>query len=101
MPGLDADLLLAAAAAQAETPRLHGGDVLRPLVDQGHVAAGPREEAPDHAADRARPDDADAVEHAPQRGGRPPRSRRVRTASASSCSTGTVISQLMQASVML
>src|SRR3990167_4577522 len=60
MQGADGDPVLAARAAEPEPVALHRFDVLRPLVEERHVAPRPGEEPPDDAADRARADDPDA-----------------------------------------
>src|SRR5205823_3513056 len=53
-----------ARAAEPQPLPAHRLHVLRPLVDQRHVAPRLRQQPPHDAPDRARPDDADPVEHA-------------------------------------
>src|SRR5438477_1345257 len=56
--------VLAARAAEPQPLPPHRLHVLRPLVDQRHVAPRLRQQPAHDAPDRARPDDADPVEHA-------------------------------------
>jgi hypothetical protein len=66
--------VVAAGARQAQAPALERLDVLRPLVDQDQVVAGPREQPPDDTSDRPRADDADPHAH---RAGAYPGARRM------------------------